>query len=65
MIRIHNVETDEIIDREMNDQEFAAWEQNIEIQNQEAIAEKQKADEKAAIAKRLGISADDLATLLG
>ena len=26
MVRIHNVETNEIIDREMNDAEFAQWE---------------------------------------
>jgi hypothetical protein len=26
MIRIHNTETDEIIDREMNDDEFAIYE---------------------------------------
>ena len=26
MVRIHNIETNEIIDREMNDEEFAQWE---------------------------------------
>jgi hypothetical protein len=28
MIRIHNSQTDEIIDREMNDEEFAIYEAN-------------------------------------
>ena len=29
MVRIHNIETDEVIDREMNDAEFEAYEQMI------------------------------------
>jgi hypothetical protein len=51
MIRIHNIETDEVIDREMNDQEFAAY----------------QADQAArqAILDRLGLSQEEANILLG
>ena len=39
-IRIHNAQTDEIIDREMNDTEYAEYLANIELSNERAAAEK-------------------------
>jgi len=65
MIRIHNIETDEIIDREMTDAEFAQHEKDLtNIAAEEAEAQA-KADAKAAIAARLGLSSEELLTLLG
>ena len=66
MIRIHNTETDEIIDREMNDEEFAQYEidrANYEAKKAEAEA---KAQTKAAAEGKLaalGLTTDDLRAL--
>ncbi len=64
MVRIHNAETDEIIDREMTDAEFAQYNQdkaNREAQEAEAEA---KAEAKAELLERLGITADEAKLLL-
>lgn len=64
-IRIHNTQTNEIIDREMNDAEFAQYEANqVEIQIKQAEAEA-KATAKAELLERLGITADEAKLLLG
>ena len=65
MIRIHNSETNEIIDREMTNDEFAQHkidQANSETAKAEAEA---KATAKAAILDRLGLTADELKTILG
>ena len=64
-VRIHNTETDEIIDREMNDDEFAQYQ--IDKANYEAKLAEAEAKEtsKAAILDRLGLTADELKTILG
>ncbi len=66
MIRIHNVEIDEIIDREMTDEEFA----NLEILQANHLTEKAEAQAKeqaksAAQAKlaALGLTVEDLQAL--
>jgi hypothetical protein len=65
MVRIHNIETDEIIDREMTDDEFAQYEAEAAL-NAEAKAEVEtKATARAAILDRLGLTADEAAILLG
>jgi len=63
MIRIHNTETDELIDREMTDAEFAAY-QADELKAKEVTA-KADNDKAAAVAKlaALGLTADDLKAL--
>jgi hypothetical protein len=64
MIRIHNTETDEIIDREMNDNEFAAF-QTVQAKYAAEQAEAQeKADAKAELLERLGITEDEAKLLL-
>jgi hypothetical protein len=64
MIRIHNAETDEIIDREMNDDEFAAY-SKLQAETAARIADEQrKAEAKTALLERLGITADEAALLL-
>ena len=65
MIRIHNVETDEVIDREMTAAEFKIYETE---QNKKAAAEAEadaKTAAKAAILDRIGLTADELKTILG
>ena len=78
MIRIHNAETGEILDREMNDDEFAQYKKEqktltVEIQAEQVskdpiIAAEQaaeKAAQKAALLTRLGLTEDELKTILG
>ena len=65
MIRIHNIETDEVIDREMNDTEFAQYQAD---QAAQAIAKAEadaKETAKTAILARIGLTADELKTILG
>ncbi len=64
MIRIHNTETNEIIDREMNDGEFAQFEIEVEIAKQNKAKIKAQAQAKAALLERLGITQDEANLLL-
>ena len=69
MIRIHNTETDEIIDREMTNAEYTEYLKDI-ADNEAAEAVKQaeaeaKATAKAAILDRIGLTVDELKTILG
>jgi hypothetical protein len=65
IIRIHNAETDEIIDREMNDAEFSKY-QADQAANAVAKSEAEaKVLQRQAIADRLGLTADELKLLLG
>jgi hypothetical protein len=64
-VRIHNTETDEVIDREMNDSEFAKHKAD-QAAIEEAQAETEaKATARQAILDRLGLTADEAAILLG
>ena len=65
MIRIHNVETDEVIDREMNDAEFAQFEADQAAQAIAKAEAEAKETAKAAILDRIGLTADELKTILG
>jgi hypothetical protein len=65
MIRIHTTETDEVIDREMNDAEFAQYLADQERQLANKAEAEAKATAKAAILDRLGLTADELQTILG
>jgi hypothetical protein len=65
MIRIHNIETDEIIDREMNDQEFAAYEANQAAQATAQAEAATKAAQRQALLTRLGITEEEARILLG
>lgn len=64
MVREHNAETDEIIDREMNDAEFAQYEADQAAEAERAAAEAAKAAEKDALLAKLGITADEAKLLL-
>jgi hypothetical protein len=64
-ITIHNVETNEVIEREMNDAEFAQYQADqADIATKKTEAEAQ-ATAKVAILDRLGLTADELKTILG
>ena len=64
MVRIHNTETDEIIDREMNDEEYAQWEIDVAADKARVEAEEKAAADKAALLAKLGITADEAKLLL-
>lgn len=64
MIIEHNVETGEIIEREMNAQELAQYEIEQAQVQAEVKAEAAKAAEKAALLAKLGITEDEAKLLL-
>lgn len=65
IIRIHNLETDEVIDREMNDAEFKVYEAEQKA-NAAAKAETEARETaRQAILNRLGLTADEAKLLLG
>jgi ribosomal protein S11 len=64
IIKIHDLSTDEIIDREMNDAEFAQYEADQAEAAAQAAAEAAKAAEKEALLAKLGITADEAKLLL-
>jgi hypothetical protein len=65
IIKIHNVELDEIIEREMNDIEFAQYEAD-QVASEQAKAEAEaKATARQALLNRLGISEEEARLLLG
>ena len=65
MVRIHDLATDEVIDREMDDTEFAQYQLDKETQAIEKAEAEAKQTAKAAIVDRLGLTADELKLLLG
>jgi acyl-CoA hydrolase len=64
VIRIHNTEIDEIIDREMNDAEFAQYQAEQAKQTAKEAEAIAKAEAKAALLDRLGITAEEAKLLL-
>ena len=65
MVKIHNVETNEITEREMNDQEFAQNEIDKALKIEHEAAETQKAANRAALLAQLGITEEQAKLLLG
>jgi trans-aconitate methyltransferase len=65
MVRIHNIETDEVIDREMNDAEFTQWQADQSTQLLAAEAKAKAEADKTALLARLGLTEDELKTILG
>ena len=64
IIRIHNIETDEVIDREMNDAEFAQYETDKATSIAAAEAKAKAEADKAALLARLGLTEDEAKLLL-
>jgi hypothetical protein len=65
IVRIHNIETDEVIDREMNDNEFAQYQAEKAITLAVKAEAEAKETAKAEILDRIGLTADELKTILG
>jgi hypothetical protein len=64
-IKIHNVETGEIIEREMNAEELAQQVTDQTAETARQAAEAQKAAAKQALLDKLGITAEEAQLLLG
>ena len=64
MVRIHNAETDEIIDREMTDAEFAQYNQDKANRQTQEVEAEAKAQAKAALLAQLGITEEQAKLLL-
>jgi hypothetical protein len=65
MVRIHDLTTDEVIDREMNDAEFSDYQAEQAARATAEIEAEAKAAEKSALLARLGLTEDELKTILG
>jgi len=63
-IRIHNAETDEVIDREMTNAEFAQYEADQAKYELEKAEVQATAKAKAELFERLGITANEAKLLL-
>ena len=63
-IKIHNAETNEVIEREMTADELTQWETDQANAQERAAAETTKAAEKAALLQKLGITEDEARLLL-
>jgi len=63
-IMIHNVETNEINERDMNAEELKQWESDNLQATERAEAEEKKANDKAALLKKLKITEDEAKLLL-
>jgi hypothetical protein len=64
MIRIHNVETNEIIDREMTAAEFKDYEAQQAIMQAREAEKAAKLAAKEAVLTKLGLTAEEAAALL-
>jgi hypothetical protein len=65
MVRVHDILTNEIIDREMNDAEYAQYEADQAAQELAEAAAAQKAADRAALLLQLGITEEQAKLLLG
>jgi hypothetical protein len=65
MVRIHNVETNEVIDREMTAAEFKIYEADQAAQLVKQAEAEAKAAQRQVILDRLGLTADEAQLLLG
>lgn len=64
MIRIHNAEIDEVIDREMTDAEYEVYLQDIEQLELKKKAQEKAQQQKQALLDKLGITEEEAKLLL-
>lgn len=64
IIRIHNIETNEIIDREMTVSEYANYQASIKTSADQDKALADQVAAKAAVLDRLGLTTEEAALLL-
>ena len=65
MIRIHNLETNEIIDREMTVEEYKIYQEEEKIEAERKAEAEAKAAQRQALLNRLGITEEETRILLG
>ena len=65
IVKIHNVQTNEVIEREMNDAEFAQYEIDQAKFAADKLQVEAQAAAKAELLDRLGITEDEARLLLG
>jgi hypothetical protein len=65
MVKEVNAETGEEIEREMNAAELAQLEKDLIVRDAERAEEKAKANARAAVLAKLGLTAEEMAALLG
>ncbi len=63
--RVHNQETGEVIDREMNDEEYQLYLEAEFIRTQQQAEAATKAAQRQTLLTRLGITEDEARLLLG
>jgi hypothetical protein len=64
MIRIHDTEIDEVIDREMTPEEYEIYQERVAKTESEDAAKAALEAKKQEVLTRLGITADEAAALL-
>lgn len=65
MIRIHNTETDEVIDREMTNDEFAQYKKDIERIQKQLVKSEERKIVRQSLLEKLGLTEDEANLLLG
>lgn len=63
-IKISDLSTGEVIERELNDEEYAQWLKQTEESQQKMILKNEQIAQKAALLERLGITAEEAKLLL-
>lgn len=64
IVKIHNAETGEVIEREYNDEEYAQYLIDVENAQKSLAAESKVESDKAALLAKLGITADEAKLML-
>ena len=65
IIKLHNAITNEVIEREMNDEEYAVYQADQEIAAAKAAEASAKAAARQALLDKLGITEEEARLLLG
>jgi hypothetical protein len=63
-IKIHDCTTNEVIMRELNDEEYAQYQTDVAASEAKVAAKAEAEAEKAALLAKLGITADEAKLLL-
>jgi hypothetical protein len=63
-IKIHNAETGEVIEREMNAEELAQWQADQVVTDAEAAARAEAAAKRQALLDKIGITEEEAKLLL-
>jgi hypothetical protein len=65
LIKIHDIESDEVVEREMTNAEFKQYEADQAAQAARLAETEAKEVQRQTILDRLGLTADELKTILG